>query len=88
MAIRRALDQAGPGDVVLIAGKGHETYQEIEGKRMPFDDTVEVRNALSVRFGSDPSTWTRGAATASPAAVTAAPTASVRAARRGSHPEA
>jgi len=88
VAIRRALDEAGPGDVVLIAGKGHETYQEIKGRRLPFDDTVEVRKALSVRFRSDPSTWARGAAPASPAALAAAPTASVRAARRGSRPEA
>jgi len=88
VAIRRALDEAGPGDVVLIAGKGHETYQEIKGRRLPFDDTVEARKALSVRFRSDPSTWARGAAPASPAALAAAPTASVRAARRGSRPEA
>ena len=58
-AIRRALDEAGPGDVVVVAGKGHETYQEIAGKRLPFDDAVEARRALSVRFGSDPSTWAR-----------------------------
>ncbi len=37
-AIHRALDEAGPGDTVLIAGKGHETYQEIGVKRYPFDD--------------------------------------------------
>ena len=42
-AIRRALDAAGPGDVVVIAGKGHETYQEIAGRRLPFDDAVEAR---------------------------------------------
>ena len=56
-AIRRALDAAGPGDVVVIAGKGHETYQEVAGQRLPFDDAVEARRALSVRFGSDPRTW-------------------------------
>jgi UDP-N-acetylmuramoyl-L-alanyl-D-glutamate--2,6-diaminopimelate ligase len=37
-AIERALSVASPGDVVLIAGKGHETYQEIRGVRHPFDD--------------------------------------------------
>jgi UDP-N-acetylmuramoyl-L-alanyl-D-glutamate--2,6-diaminopimelate ligase len=56
-AIRRALDAAGPGDVVVIAGKGHETYQETAGRRLPFDDAVEAREALSARFASDPSTW-------------------------------
>lgn len=57
IAIRRALDAAGPGDVVVIAGKGHETYQEIAGRRLPFDDAVEARDALSARFTSDPSGW-------------------------------
>ena len=51
VAIRLALDAARPGDVVVIAGKGHETYQEIAGQRLPFDDAVEARRALSVRFG-------------------------------------
>ena len=57
VAIRRALDAAGPGDVVVIAGKGHETWQEVAGQRLPFDDAVEARRALSLRFGSDPRTW-------------------------------
>jgi UDP-N-acetylmuramoyl-L-alanyl-D-glutamate--2,6-diaminopimelate ligase len=57
VAIRRALDAAEAGDVVVIAGKGHETYQEIAGGRLPFDDAVEARDALAARFGSDPSTW-------------------------------
>jgi UDP-N-acetylmuramoyl-L-alanyl-D-glutamate--2,6-diaminopimelate ligase len=37
-AIRTAFMFAGNGDIILIAGKGHETYQEIKGKRSPFDD--------------------------------------------------
>jgi len=37
-AIAVAGTLAKPGDIVLIAGKGHETYQEIEGKKIPFDD--------------------------------------------------
>ncbi len=41
-AIKRALDLANSGDVLLIAGKGHETYQEIEGVKHPFDDREEV----------------------------------------------
>jgi UDP-N-acetylmuramoyl-L-alanyl-D-glutamate--2,6-diaminopimelate ligase len=88
VAIRRALDEAKPGDVVLIAGKGHEAYQEVAGERLPFDDAVEARRALSLRFASDPSTWGRSAATAPPGGVTVAPAASVRPARRGSHPGA
>jgi UDP-N-acetylmuramoyl-L-alanyl-D-glutamate--2,6-diaminopimelate ligase len=37
-AIKTALALAGKGDVILIAGKGHETYQEIKGVKYPFDD--------------------------------------------------
>ena len=54
LAIRRALDAAGPGDVVVIAGKGHETYQDIAGERRPFDDAVEARQALDARYTTDP----------------------------------
>jgi UDP-N-acetylmuramoyl-L-alanyl-D-glutamate--2,6-diaminopimelate ligase len=68
VAIRRALDAARAGDVVVIAGKGHETYQEIAGQRLPFDDAVEARRALSVRFGSDPGTWVPVTAVRAPAA--------------------
>jgi UDP-N-acetylmuramoyl-L-alanyl-D-glutamate--2,6-diaminopimelate ligase len=73
-AIRLALAAAHPGDVVVIAGKGHETWQEVAGRRLPFDDAVEARNALSLRFGSDPRTWADPAG-ASPvsAGVTAQP---------------
>ena len=45
-AIRTALQLAKPGSVVLIAGKGHETYQEIKGVRHHFDDTEEVKKAF------------------------------------------
>jgi UDP-N-acetylmuramoyl-L-alanyl-D-glutamate--2,6-diaminopimelate ligase len=37
-AIQHAILDANPGDVVVIAGKGHEDYQEIHGERFPFDD--------------------------------------------------
>ncbi len=47
-AIRLALHAAGPTGVVLVAGKGHETYQEVEGQRLHFDDVEEVRNAMEV----------------------------------------
>lgn len=46
-AIRAALQAAGPGDTVLIAGKGHETYQEIAGRMTHFDDREAVRAALA-----------------------------------------
>ncbi|MBJ6145113.1 UDP-N-acetylmuramoyl-L-alanyl-D-glutamate--2,6-diaminopimelate ligase [Hymenobacter sp. BT559] len=46
-AIRDAVSLARPGDLVLVAGKGHETYQEIKGVKLPFDDREELRKALS-----------------------------------------
>jgi UDP-N-acetylmuramoyl-L-alanyl-D-glutamate--2,6-diaminopimelate ligase len=49
VAIRTAIAQAEPGDTVLIAGKGHETYQEIAGVRHPFDDGAVARLALEAR---------------------------------------
>jgi UDP-N-acetylmuramoyl-L-alanyl-D-glutamate--2,6-diaminopimelate ligase len=45
-AIRRALDRACPGDVVLVAGKGHETFQEFENRTLPFDDREVVRRVM------------------------------------------
>ena len=45
-AIRRAVTMARPGDTVVVAGKGHETGQEIEGTVHPFDDRDEVRAAI------------------------------------------
>jgi UDP-N-acetylmuramoyl-L-alanyl-D-glutamate--2,6-diaminopimelate ligase len=46
-AIKRAIASAGAADVTLIAGKGHETYQEIAGRRLPFSDVLEANEALS-----------------------------------------
>ena len=48
-AIQTAVQLAKPGDVVLVAGKGHETYQEIKGVRHPFDDRAELAAALNRR---------------------------------------
>jgi UDP-N-acetylmuramoyl-L-alanyl-D-glutamate--2,6-diaminopimelate ligase len=48
-AIRLALDGAGPQDVILVAGKGHENYQESQGSRRPFSDAAAVRAALEAR---------------------------------------
>ena len=48
-AIRRAVALAGPGDIVLVAGKGHEDYQEFAGRRVPFDDVAEAAAAIRGR---------------------------------------
>ena len=48
-AIREALHRAGAGDVVLVAGKGHETGQEVAGVVHPFDDRDVVREELADR---------------------------------------
>jgi UDP-N-acetylmuramoyl-L-alanyl-D-glutamate--2,6-diaminopimelate ligase len=48
-AIALAIAEAGPDDVVLVAGKGHEPYQEIDGIRHPFDDTQVARELLRAR---------------------------------------
>ena len=45
-AIQYAVEHAGPQDIVVIAGKGHETYQEIEGVRHDFDDREVLQHAL------------------------------------------
>lgn len=47
MAVEKALEMAEEGDVVLIAGKGHETYQEIEGIRYPMDDRKLIQDAFN-----------------------------------------
>jgi UDP-N-acetylmuramoyl-L-alanyl-D-glutamate--2,6-diaminopimelate ligase len=48
-AIQHAISQAQAGDCVVIAGKGHEDYQEINGKPLPFSDSACVLNALKTR---------------------------------------
>ena len=48
-AIVQAVAGAGVGDVVLVAGKGHEKYQEIAGRVLPFDDVEVAREALEAR---------------------------------------
>jgi UDP-N-acetylmuramoyl-L-alanyl-D-glutamate--2,6-diaminopimelate ligase len=45
-AIARAIDEAGEGDVVVIAGKGHEQGQEFADRTIPFDDREVARDAL------------------------------------------
>lgn len=53
-AIEQAIFSARPGDVVLIAGKGHETYQIIGPNTFPFDDREQARLALEKRRGPHP----------------------------------
>jgi UDP-N-acetylmuramoyl-L-alanyl-D-glutamate--2,6-diaminopimelate ligase len=48
-AIARAAREATPGDVLLVAGKGHETTQVVAGVTHPFSDADEVRAALARR---------------------------------------
>jgi len=45
-AIRHALETAQAGDMVILAGKGHETYQEIKGVKNPFDEKLVVQEVL------------------------------------------
>jgi UDP-N-acetylmuramoyl-L-alanyl-D-glutamate--2,6-diaminopimelate ligase len=51
-AIRTAVLSATAGDVVLVAGKGHEEFQEIRGEKLPFSDRREVERALAERSRS------------------------------------
>ena len=46
-AIDKAVGMAGPGDVVLVAGKGHEQGQEVAGEVHPFDDRTVLRAAIA-----------------------------------------
>ena len=46
-AIRRAMTIAKEGDIIVLAGKGHETYQDIMGVKRPFDEKVVVQELLA-----------------------------------------
>jgi len=46
-AIAKAFEMAGPGDAVVIAGKGHETYQQLRDRTVPFDDRQVARDLLA-----------------------------------------
>ena len=48
-AIQQAIERAGPLDVVVIAGKGHERVQEIHGRELPFSDVEVARAAIAAR---------------------------------------
>ncbi|RMF19304.1 MAG: UDP-N-acetylmuramoyl-L-alanyl-D-glutamate--2,6-diaminopimelate ligase [Gammaproteobacteria bacterium] len=49
MAVRYCVERASPDDLILLAGKGHETYQEVAGQRFAFSDLDVARQALSAR---------------------------------------
>jgi UDP-N-acetylmuramoyl-L-alanyl-D-glutamate--2,6-diaminopimelate ligase len=51
-AIERAVAMAGPADVVVVAGKGHEQGQEQAGRVIPFDDREVAREALTALAGA------------------------------------
>ena len=53
-AIAQTMSRAAPLDVVLLAGKGHEVYQEINGIRQPFSDLAQVRAALGLSASAVP----------------------------------
>jgi UDP-N-acetylmuramoyl-L-alanyl-D-glutamate--2,6-diaminopimelate ligase len=53
-AIEQAVLDAADDDIILLAGKGHESYQEMGGVRHPFSDLVQGRQALRRRMGHQP----------------------------------
>ncbi|QRE68291.1 bifunctional UDP-N-acetylmuramoyl-L-alanyl-D-glutamate--2,6-diaminopimelate ligase MurE/UDP-N-acetylmuramoyl-tripeptide--D-alanyl-D-alanine ligase MurF [Bordetella parapertussis] len=59
LAIMQTLWSAAPDDVILLAGKGHETYQDIGGRKLPFDDRQWARLALLLPHAGAVSTDTR-----------------------------
>lgn len=54
LAIRQAIAMAQSGDTVVIAGKGHETYQEVGSARLAMDDREEARKAIAEREAGQP----------------------------------
>ncbi len=48
-AIKAAVMMANPGDIILVAGKGHETYQDVKGVKHHFDDREELKAALQIK---------------------------------------
>jgi UDP-N-acetylmuramyl-tripeptide synthetase len=52
-AIKTAIETAEAGEVVLVAGKGHEDYQETGGRRVHFSDYEEINSALALKFPNE-----------------------------------
>ena len=55
-AIAWAIHHGQPGDIIVLAGKGHEDYQEIEGKKYPMDEREIIRDILAADRENTPST--------------------------------
>jgi UDP-N-acetylmuramoyl-L-alanyl-D-glutamate--2,6-diaminopimelate ligase len=72
-AIETAIAAAGKGDVVLIAGKGHETGQYVRGSVLPFDDREVAMQALARRRRAEDGTMSGGTAGQPGAYLTASP---------------
>lgn len=68
LAIRRALTEAAPGDVIVIAGKGHETTQTVGSETVEFDDRLVARAELARLAGAGPAGGEAARAGAAPAA--------------------
>ncbi len=49
LAIQKAVWMSQPGDCILVAGKGHETYQIVRGEKRPFDDRIEIRKSFELK---------------------------------------
>ena len=54
-AIEKIIDMAQPGDWVVLAGRGHETHQDLGGRKIPIDDRQVARDVLVTRFTPSPS---------------------------------
>ena len=52
-AIRYAIRHGEPGDIIILAGKGHEDYQEIKGKKYPMDERVLIAEILAEKQESE-----------------------------------
>ncbi len=53
-AIKYVIENGQPGDIIVLAGKGHEDYQEIKGRKYPMDERVMIREILQELKGIDP----------------------------------
>ena len=58
-AIRWCIENAQPGDIIVLAGKGHEDYQEIQGEKRPFDERVVIRDTRTEYRVVEVADWVR-----------------------------
>ncbi|GJM81959.1 hypothetical protein HMSSN139_44550 [Paenibacillus sp. HMSSN-139] len=70
-AISLAIEQARPGDCVVVAGRGHETHLIVKDRRIPFDDREVIQEALAGRLGYPvPEMWATNTVAANAPEVT------------------